>query len=238
MPDNFQNNITTLARRLKPFIMSTAMATAAGQAVKIVVHHRDGAPAEYFDVTDAGWDLAAAACRDYDTITSPPASYSSAHTVPATVGYWGHGPGPTVHTATLTFSANSLGMDLRVAVNADDANEAVGLVGPATGTAWINRVSVGVTQAGSGAATGVKAGAGTLVLRDVPTEATANGAGTACALTCNDGGVVEIYEAPMEGIAGGTAATAYGVYVEDGDVSIWGGKCLGSTASFYRELPE
>jgi hypothetical protein len=233
MADPFQNNITTLARRLKPFIMSTAEATAASQAVKIVVHHRDGAPAEYFDVTDAGWDLAAAACRDYDTMVSPPALYSAAHTVPANVTYWGHGPGPTLHTATLTYSAGSIGMDHILIISANDANEAIGIAGPATGTAWLNRVSVEVTQAGSGASTGVKAGAGTLILRDVPTEVTANGAGMANALTCNAGGVVEIYEAPMEGITGGVG-NAYGVYVEDGDVSIWGGKCLGTTASFYR----
>jgi hypothetical protein len=235
MADPFQNNITTLARRLKPFIMSTAMAAEASQAVKIVVYHRDGAPAEYFDVDDTGWDLAAAACRDYDTMVSPPALYSAAHTVPANVTYWGHGPGPTLHTATLTYSAGSIGMDHIIIISADDANEAVGVVGPATGTAWINRVSVGVTQAGAGDTTGVKAGAGTLILRDVPTEVTANGAGLANGLTCNSGGAVEIYEAPMEGIAGGTAA-AYGVYVADGDVSIWGGKCLGTTASFYRRI--
>jgi hypothetical protein len=232
MADPFQNNITTLARRLKPFIMSTAMATAAGQAVKIIVHHRDGAPAEYFDVTDEGWDLAAAACRVYDTIVSPPASYSSAHTVPGSVGYWGHGPGPTVHTAALTFSANSLGMDLRVAVSANDANEAIGIVGPATGTAWINRVSVDVTQAGAGNATGVKAGEGLLIMRGCVVETVTSGAGMAAALTSsNEAGNAEIHETVLLGTASGAGA-GYAVYCTYGIVELWGGLAWGSTDRF------
>ena len=194
---------------------------------KILVYHRNGDPVEWFEPDDIGWDLAAAACNDWDTIVSPPASYSLVHTVPANVTYRGHGPSPTLHTATLTYLSGSVGMDHIIIVSVNNAGEAVGIVGPDTGTAWLNRVSIGVTQAGAGDATGIKAGAGTLILRDVPTEATAQGAGMAAAVY-NGSGRTECYECVLEGTS--TSGLGYGTYNDGGVVQLIGGSRTGSTA--------
>jgi hypothetical protein len=88
-------------------------------------------------------------------------------------------------------------------------------------------VSVGVTQAGAGDATGVKAGAGTLVLRDVPTEATVQGAGTAAALY-GGAGPIEVYECVLHGYDTGSGES-YGIIEGAGTIEMHGGWLHGDT---------
>ena len=228
--------LTTEAKRLRPLIFAAAEASQAAMAVRIIVYHRDGAPAEYFPVTDAGWDLAAAACREYDTMVSPPAQFDQAHTVPNNVMYIGAGDLSTEHIAPLTLGNGCYLYNLQVKINADSADDIVALYGNTAGKSWTNTINAVVNQAGSGNATAFVDQGGLLNIYDTYLFASTSGAGMAIAAQVEADGVVMLWncETHAETLAG----SAYGVYRTLGTVYLIGGECLGTTAPFYNDLGE
>ena len=226
MADPYQNNITTLAKRLKPFIMSGAMVAMATQAVKIIVHHYDGAPAEYFDVDDTGWDLAAAACDEKDTMASPPGIFTSDHVVPDDVMYLGAGSLSTIHTGKLTLGAGCYCRDVQLLRTANDANDLDGLVGPASGEGYLNTVNITVTQAGAGNANAILMDAGTIKARSCYVRGITGGAGIATGINCGVG-ELEVYQCEIFSIATG-AGNSYGVYASGGQDDIGYANLYGS----------
>jgi len=203
-------------------------------AHKITVFHYDGSPAEFFEVTDAGWDLAAAECSAYDTMVSPPAVYSTSHTVPNQVAYLGAGTLSTRHTGKVTIGAGCYIRDINIVRSANDENDLDGMDGPSSGESYLNTVNITVTQLGAGNANAINLGVGTLKTRECYLRAIVDGAGRASGLSCSGDGIAWLQQSEMIALAGETG-TAYGCYRTLGTVYIIGGQCIGTTAPTYSE---
>lgn len=220
--------LTTEAKRLRPLMFAIADAAIAGAAVNIIVYHFDGAPAEYFPVTDAGWDLAAAACDAYDTMVSPPALFTSAHTIPGTVMYCGAGDLSTLHSGTVTMSPGCYAQHFQVKIQADSADDIVALQGPASGQSWTNTVNIVAIQSGTGDATAFNAGAGDVNLYDTYMNAEAYNGGSAIGLKSISGGEIMAMGCEIYGTSIG--GTAYGAYRSGvGDMYLYNCVVRGST---------
>jgi predicted GH43/DUF377 family glycosyl hydrolase len=102
MADPFQNNITTLAKRLKPFIMSSAGLVDASHDAGIILYHPGGIAPEYYPATQQGLTDAIAAAASGDQIWIPAASIGGNHTIPAGVGVIGVGQDKTILTGAIT----------------------------------------------------------------------------------------------------------------------------------------
>ena len=153
--------------------------------------------------------------------------FASDHVVPDDVAYLGAGTLSTRHTGKLTLGAGSYLRDVAITRTANDANELIGLQGSSSGESYTNTVNISVTQSGSGDATGMKAGAGTLKIRSNYIRATVAGAGTATALYGGDGDAW-ILQCELFGYGNGEGE-GYGIVEAAGSIYMDSGWLYGST---------
>lgn len=156
----------------------------------------DGNPAEEYVADAGGFDAASAAAVPGDAIRLYAVTITSNHTLAAGVKYECHG---TIFSGQLTLAADTELRGAKVTRTANDANALVGVVGPATGTAYLKECDISTVQSGAGNSYGVQGGAGDLILWDCDVDGQSVG---------GDG---------------------YGIDIAGGDVYILFGRISGST---------
>lgn len=167
MADPYKSNITTLAKRLKPFFMKwmqTFNETHGGLLEnKVYLFERGLTPVTAYDGDDTGLGEAIAAAASGDVIKCHAHTFTSAHTIPAGVGVVGMGEGQTIFTGALTLGDESILHNLDVLVNEVDSPDMVyAVLGPGSGTAYIHECHIGGWNTGgtAGAAYGIAKQAG------------------------------------------------------------------------------
>jgi len=107
----------------------------------------DGTPLEEYSTLA----LALAAANSGNTIWLPPGLYTGDHTVPAGVALRGFGRYVTYLTGQITLGGSDTVLhNISIPRTVDTTDTAVGLVGPATGTARVFNCGVNITQIGTG----------------------------------------------------------------------------------------
>lgn len=151
MADPFQNNITTLARRLKPFIMSTAVATlGTGISNMIYLFGKGTITVSAYAGSTAGLTAALAAASSGDEIWVLAHEIAGDCTIPAGVEVVGMGRRQTILTGQVTIEVGAILSNLSVNRTANDANDLVGVIGTEAGDSWLYNCNVKTEQAGAG----------------------------------------------------------------------------------------
>lgn len=135
MPDNYQNNITTLAKRLKPFLMGWMANYIEGNTLeldKIWLFHVEGGVTLY-DRDASGLQSAVAAASSGDKIVVPAGEFYASFTVPASVQIFGMGTDRTIIYGVVTGSSEGSIQDLYIINPYPYAG-----VGPSTGKFTVN----------------------------------------------------------------------------------------------------
>jgi hypothetical protein len=179
---DYPNNLTTLAKRLRPLLYASLANISAGDKGgnvlnKIILFHASGAEAEFFPVTDAGLAAAIAAVTGADTISIPPGTFSNNYTLPANTSVLGTGSLVTKFSGQVTCGSNTYLRDVGIVRSASSGSEIVGLLSPASGESYLNTINVNITNSGAGAATGIKMQAGDLKIRGCYSRGFATGGG-------------------------------------------------------------
>lgn len=174
--------INRSAERLDVLLGSRASAlppSAGGDMFsKIVLYFGDGSNAQFYDVNDTGLAASIAAVTGTDTIAIPPAAdgtFTSAITIPANTAVQGTGTQTTFISAKITMSSNSFLRDVTVLITANSGANLTGIAGTGSGSAYMNTVSIQITQSGAGDAYGVEMGAGDLFARSCFISGTSTG---------------------------------------------------------------
>jgi len=88
----YKDNLTTLAKRLRPLLLSVAEgAMNANEWDNIILIVADGGGTTYYDATGAGLTSALGAASSGDTIYLPAGTFSGNQTIPASVNVFGFG---------------------------------------------------------------------------------------------------------------------------------------------------
>jgi hypothetical protein len=188
-----------LLQDLKPFflrwIQQLKQAGELGSTDLNATILREGGTALHTEYapTHAGLLAALAAASSGDTVDLATAAYSGDVTIPAGVQVRGRGGSIIAGTVTLGDGATLDGVPVTVA--GDQAGALVGVYGPTSGTGYLHRCTITVTNAG-GDAYGVVAQAGDLVLRECHGSATGtDGYGVAT----SGAGSMDVYDGEMIG---------------------------------------
>ena len=162
---DYQNNITTLAKRLKPFFMSWVQqiidnSITGGALVNRIYRFDYGSETvDVYDGTDAGLTSALAASATGDIVWVLAHQISGGTwTIPAGVEVVGLGQTKTILTGPVIVSDGSGLTQLSVLVNdADNPNMVYAVQGPTAGTAYINECHIGAWNTGgtAGASYGI-----------------------------------------------------------------------------------
>lgn len=169
-------SLTELAKRLEPLIVGQAVGAAqtvitggegpgidiAGNKVglggdTILIYHANGSPAAEFAATDAGLDLAQAAMASGDMMVTPQCTFTAAHTFTAGL-YYLYG---TIFSGQITLADGVQTNYLKVVRTANDANDLIGVIAPASGSVLIYDPYINVIQSGAGDAVGLLVAGGT-----------------------------------------------------------------------------
>ena len=98
----YKDNLTTLAKRLRPLLLSIAEgAMNANEWDNIILIVADGGGTSYYDPDATGFAAAIAAASSGDVIYVPPATISGNHTVPSGVAVYGESKN-TIFSGTIT----------------------------------------------------------------------------------------------------------------------------------------
>lgn len=155
--------LTTLAKRLRPFIISQAMAAASAGAIvneinKIILFPSAAVPAIFYPKTAAGLTAAlAAATATQEVRINGPCTLTGNFTIPAGVELRANPLYLTTIVGTISTGANSYMENLTIAAVANDANALYGVTGPATGSAYLVNCNISAIQSGAGNAYAVGA---------------------------------------------------------------------------------
>jgi hypothetical protein len=201
MDSHYENRITDLVKRLRPFLLSIATgAMNVNEWDNIILIVADGGGSSYYDPTEAGFTSAYGAASSGDVIYVPPATITGDHTIPAGVEIWGAGRDKTIFSGEITLSSDSVLNNLSV-VRSVSVGGAItkGVIGTSSGTAYIFDCVVSVTNASSSE------------VRVVDQPA---------------GGVTKIWESDLSAVVDGVTSTvgrynqgSYAIYVtDDGEV--------------------
>lgn len=157
MADPYKSNITTLAKRLKPFFMKwmqTYINNEGGDGVllknKIYRFDYGTETVEDYDGDDAGLTAALAASSSGDIVWVLAHEITGAHTIPAGVEVVGLGQENTTLTGTITLDYSSTLSMLSVIVSGSSAEYIAAIIGPTTGEARLHEVHVNATNTGAG----------------------------------------------------------------------------------------
>lgn len=154
----YQWNITTLYKRLKPFLQSTVMAPSSLSSTwyRIWLIYGDGTIPSDYPVTSAGFESALNAASSGDIIRVFAATISGDFIVPAGVAVVGDGE-KTVFTGRLNLKSNSVLSNVSVTRTANSADDLIAIAGPATdgNTAYLFNVDASAVQSGAGDAVGL-----------------------------------------------------------------------------------
>jgi hypothetical protein len=164
------DTLTELAKRLEPLLVHQAASAAqrvlaAGEGPgtdivgskvgiggdSILVMHSDGSPASEYPATDAGLDLATAAAVSGDIVVTPSCTFAANHTLGACV----YVLFASTFTGQVTLVDGTLADWIHVTRTANDANDLIGVVAPASGSVLLYDPSINVIQSGAGTAIGL-----------------------------------------------------------------------------------
>lgn len=140
---------------------------------RILRFDADGDPLAEYEFSEAGFAAANADARtdDRDVLWLPPGDIPGDHTFKSQVEYQGESL-RTRFTGQITLADQSILHNCRVVRSGDQAGALIGVLGPASGTAYLRGVFVDVVNAG-GPAVGVKTQAGQVAIHDGSVWATA-----------------------------------------------------------------
>lgn len=137
MADPYKSNITTLAKRLKPFFMKWMQYynESHGGLIenKVYLYERGEILVQIYDGDDTGLDAAIAASSSGDVIKCHAHTFTDAHEIPAGVGLVGMGEGQTIFNGAITLGDGSC-------IHGVDAFGSV--IGPEEGETYIHECHV------------------------------------------------------------------------------------------------
>jgi hypothetical protein len=109
-----------------------------------------------YTADDTGLASAVAAAISGDTIYCPPATFANDYVVPAGVTICGLSIHDTIFTGQLTLGGDAAAIEtLSVVRSKGDASTYYGVIGPNSGTGYINDCRISVTQSGAGSGYGL-----------------------------------------------------------------------------------
>lgn len=199
-----QNNLTTLAKRLRPFLLAAVasstqtVAQAWGGIMYIPIN---GGTVEYFPVTQQGLTDAVAAALAGGVaymIWIPTATLGGDHTVPASGGLVSMG-NRTILTGKITGGGNNSYLrGMTVSRTASDGNDLIGVQAPTSGTMVLNECTILTTQSGAGNSYAVQGAAGNIDAWNSDLDGQASGGGNGHAVKAG-AGIVTLYHCVTNG---------------------------------------
>jgi len=169
-----------------PFAGGSGVSTAAIAFGKILTIHHDDGGVEVFAVTSAGLTAALAAANAGDAVWLPPCTLVGNWTVPAAVGVQAYGKKSDLDSVTLigtiTLNASTFLQSIYIITSFSSESTIVGVIGSASGTAYIVDCSLVITNEGAGDVHAVESNGGELWIWSSPIQAVTEGAGMAYAI--------------------------------------------------------
>lgn len=206
MADPFQQNLTTLAKRLRPLILGGAADFPFSFNLnRIWVIHRADSDAESFPKTTAGLTAALLVTDSDDIIWMPPCSISLDFTLPAGAGMASMGDDAIIVGTVTLGGENSYMQSMVIAPEASSGSPVVGVIGPPNATAIINNCLIVAVNNGAGDAYGWQ--------------------------QADEAGWIKVFGCDVEAHALG-GGSGYGGYLTAGQADVDGGKCYGTTARY------
>lgn len=195
--------IRELASRIRKLEVHTHVLAAGGDFVWMILLFKGGQLVQVYPTTSAGLDDASAAAVAPDIIFIPDCLIPDDHTFVAGVHYVGLSRRGTVLSGQITLGVGTVLDNLSIIRTANNANDLIGVQGPATGQAYIQDCVVTCTQ---------------------------SGAGNAYAINTPSGGGFETWMSDFWGTSIGGSGYAARSY--DGLIYIYGGRCRGTADQF------
>ena len=193
------------ARLLRVLLNQGALppGSTAGEWANIILIRSTGTSSVY-PVTTAGRDAALAAGSSGDMVWVPPCTLTGDFTIPEGIGVASMG-NKTYFAGQVTLEPDTFLLSIIVLKTYNQAGTAYGVIGPASGTAYLDDTAVKITN---------------------------TGAGDVHAVAVSAGGDIEIWGCDIWGNASG-AGDGYGVVQSSGNAYIEdAGRVRGSTATF------
>jgi hypothetical protein len=200
-----QNNLTTLAKRLRP-LLGSYVQNLAGQLVgegpgidivksgnlniiglggdTVLLYDNAGNPvAEFATIT-----LALAAATSGQLVETPPGTFTESFTVPTGVGLSSTGNNTIVSGTIILGGNNSFLRGIALSLTDNSAGTLIGIIGPPSGLAIVNDSSMEIINNGAGDAWGIETQNGNLITKNVYIEVTTNGGGDSLGFVGNGAG--------------------------------------------------
>lgn len=183
--------------------------STANEWANIILIRAATATSAVFPVTAAGLTAALAAASSGDMVWIPPSTLADDFVIPAGVGVTSMG-NKTILEGQVTLNANTHLYSIILLKSYNEAGTVTGVIGPASGTAYLDDTSVKITN---------------------------TGAGDVHAVAVSEGGNIEIWVCDINGNAAG-AGDGYGIVQTSGDAFVITGRVRGSTAPFSGTVQE
>jgi len=153
MVDHYQNNITTLARRLRPLLLNdievSGTVIAGGDVHKIILYNPNQSGTAY-NVDDAGLAAAIAGAVDNAIIWVPAGTFSNDYTIPGSVSIVGAGRTNTIFSGTLIMNTESALLYANLNFAGSSASNYYAVTGPSSGRAYIYDCLIDIANEGAG----------------------------------------------------------------------------------------
>ena len=187
----YKDNLTTLAKRLRPLMLQIAEgAVQANEWDRIIRISADSGGAELYLATAAGFTAALGDAIAGDMLWMPPAHISGDFSVPANVTVSSMGNDCIIDGKITLLGANSHLIGMVIDYSDSSAGTLVGVeIANSSDTAFLNNCGITVENTGAGDAVAIlNSGAGEALIWDVNMHGNASGGGTGYALYTTSAG--------------------------------------------------